>query len=50
MFLETVRTSASKRAIGHPCKTCEIVFSPLGQDVALIGAECLAIDALYGVA
>jgi predicted NBD/HSP70 family sugar kinase len=48
MFLETVRNSVAKRALKHPCKTCEIVFSPLGHDVALIGAGCLAIDALYG--
>jgi predicted NBD/HSP70 family sugar kinase len=48
IFLETVRNSVAKRAIKHPCKTCEIVFSPLGHDVALIGAGCLAIDALYG--
>jgi glucokinase len=48
MFLETVRNSVARRAIKHPCKTCEIVFSPLGHDVALLGAGCLAIDALYG--
>ncbi|MGO8947769.1 MAG: ROK family protein [Ktedonobacterales bacterium] len=48
IFLETVRDSVSKRALGHPGKTCEIVFSKLGHDVALIGAGCLAIDALFG--
>ena len=48
IFLDTVRSSVSKRALGHPGKSCEIVFSQLGQDVALIGAGCLAIDDLFG--
>lgn len=47
LFLITVRKFVKMRALHGPRETCEIVFSHLNQDVGLIGAGTLAIDALF---
>jgi glucokinase len=47
VFLETVRDLVRKRAIKQSGETCEIVFSRLAQDVGLIGAGALALEALF---
>ena len=47
LFLETVRTVVKQRALGRPREMCSIVFSPFVQDVGVIGAASLVIDALF---
>jgi predicted NBD/HSP70 family sugar kinase len=48
LFLEAVSDTVKKRTLARPRETCEIVFSPIDQEVVgLIGAGTLAIDALF---
>lgn len=47
LFLITVRAWIKQYALKLPRAYCEVVFSTLGEDVGLIGAGSLAIDALF---
>ena len=47
IFLDAVRAAVNARALARPREACAIVFSQLDQDVGLIGAGSLAIDALF---
>lgn len=47
LFLVTVRSVVRQHALRRSRETCEILFSPLDQDVGLIGAGTLTIDALF---
>jgi predicted NBD/HSP70 family sugar kinase len=47
LFLQTVQDVVKTRALKHPREQCEIVFSRLGQEVGLIGAGSLALNALF---
>jgi len=47
LFLETVRAVVRQRAMARPREMCTIVFSSFVQDVGVIGAASLVIDALF---
>lgn len=47
LFLETVRAVVEQRALVRPRSMCPIVFSSFVQDVGVIGAASLVIDALF---
>jgi predicted NBD/HSP70 family sugar kinase len=48
LFLQAVIDTVKKRTLARPREICEIVFSPIDQEVVgLIGAGSLAIDALF---
>jgi predicted NBD/HSP70 family sugar kinase len=47
LFLETVRDVVRQRAMRRPREMCTIVFSSFVQDVGVIGAASLVIDALF---
>ncbi|GHO59926.1 ROK family transcriptional regulator [Ktedonobacter robiniae] len=47
LFLETVRAVVRQRALGRPRDMCTIIFSSFVQDVGVIGAASLVIDALF---
>jgi predicted NBD/HSP70 family sugar kinase len=47
LFLETVRAVVEQRALVRPRSMCSIVFSSFVQDVGVIGAASLVIDALF---
>lgn len=47
LFLETVRMVVRQRALKRPRELCEIVLSSLPQDIGVIGAASLVIDALF---
>jgi len=47
LFLETVRSVVQQRAMARPREMCTIIFSSFVQDVGVIGAASLVIDALF---
>ncbi|GLV54601.1 transcriptional regulator [Dictyobacter sp. S3.2.2.5] len=47
LFLETVRAVVAQRAMARPREMCSIIFSSFIQDVGVIGAASLVIDALF---
>lgn len=47
LFLETVRAVVRQRAMARPRAMCTIVLSSFVQDVGVIGAASLVIDALF---
>lgn len=47
LFLETVRAVVHQRALVRPREMCTIIFSSFVQDVGVIGAASLVIDALF---
>jgi predicted NBD/HSP70 family sugar kinase len=47
LFLETVRAVVRQRAMARPREMCAIVFSSFVQDIGVIGAASLVIDALF---
>ncbi|HET8842703.1 MAG TPA: ROK family transcriptional regulator [Ktedonobacteraceae bacterium] len=47
LFLETARAVVQQRALARPRDMCTIIFSSFVQDVGVIGAASLVIDALF---
>ena len=47
LFLETVRAVVQQRALVRPREMCEILFSSFTQDIGVIGAASLVVDALF---